>query len=76
MSHFEKAARDLKGKFATGVGLKKHTQKTMKLFPLKQGFQMAFCKNVCMNMGGVSVCLDIYRSYPTEGSGENVITTG
>lgn len=76
MSHFEKAARDLRGNFATRLGLKKDTQKTMKLFPLKQGFQMVCYKNVCTNMGGASVCLNIYRSYPTEGSGENVITMG
>lgn len=63
MSHFEKAARDLRGNFATRVGLKKDTQKTMKLFPLKQGFQTVCYKNVCMNMGRASVCLNIYRSY-------------
>lgn len=48
----------------------------MKLSPVKQGFETVCCKNVCAHKGRVCVCLNTYRSYTTEGSGENVITMG
>lgn len=48
----------------------------MKLFLLKQAFQIVCCKNACARTGRACMCLNTYRSYTTEGSGENVIATG